>query len=60
MRLTYTQARYREGHAICAWCHVEVDAKSREYRATGLCQFCYDEQTIVLEHKELLHDHTHA
>jgi hypothetical protein len=54
MRLTYQQARYRENKPICTWCYVPCDPGSRTYRATGLCEFCYDDQPIILEHKEIL------
>lgn len=52
--ITYEQARRRENKPICQWCYVPCDPTSRTYRATRLCEFCYDDQIIVTQPKELL------
>jgi len=52
--ITYEQARRRDNKPICQWCYVPCDPTSRTYRATRLCEYCYDDQPIILEHKEIL------
>ena len=53
--ITYQQARWRENKPICLWCYVPCDPTSRTYRATTLCEFCYDDQPVIVERKDILH-----
>ena len=55
MRHTNAQIQWIDGYKpLCLWCQVPCDSTSRTYRATRLCEFCYDDQPIILEHKEIL------
>lgn len=52
---TLASEQWRDGtKPRCRWCFVPCDPRSRTYRATHLCEWCYGEQPIILEKKELL------
>ena len=54
--MTLAQAQWADGYKPrCSWCHVPCYPESRTYRATHLCEWCYDSQPIIVEHKEILH-----
>lgn len=54
-RSTYQQARQQNWpRPTCVVCYVPC-AYDREFRAAGLCQSCYDEEPLFIQHnKELL------
>ena len=53
---TLSQVQYADGYKPrCLWCFVPCDHRSREYRGTHLCSFCYGEQPpLTTKPKELL------
>ena len=56
MSETYEQAkRANWPRPTCVSCFVPT-VWCREFKATGQCQTCYDEQFITLHRKDLLHE----
>jgi hypothetical protein len=55
--VTMADVQWNDGYKPrCLWCFIPCDPRSREYRATHLCEYCYDEQPpIQTQRKELLH-----
>lgn len=54
MRVTYGQAQAQnDGRPTCATCYAPC-TYDREYRATQLCQSCYNDP-LIIQRKELLH-----
>lgn len=54
---TMAQEHWRDGYKPrCRLCFVPCDPRSREYRGTTLCAFCYaEEPPQITMKKELLH-----
>ncbi len=52
---TLASVNYNDGFKPrCTYCFVPCDPRSRTYRASHLCEFCYDEQPLIIQRKEIL------